>query len=91
MSIKEFILEIEKHILLKYGANGKIKVQDLLNLIDIKLDNLPNDKYLFVEDGSVDTNRLYELEDYGKITNTNIIVYRQGSQKPTLMKVPDVD
>lgn len=43
-------------------------------------------KIMFVEDGSIDTDK---LQDWAEVQGIQIITYRQGSTKPELTEVED--
>lgn len=52
-------------------------------LIQKEISNLKNRKYLIVEDGSVDVDK---LEEELLLDNIKLIVYRQGTNKPQFLE-----
>jgi hypothetical protein len=94
MTHKELLLLLERRLRTYADKNGKIAVEDLQGCINsamCELDtnektSIPVQKFIFVEDGSVDADELIETlaESNPEI---KVIVYRQGAATPELVEV----
>lgn len=94
ISDKELLLSLERDLRKCASKNGNVKMKDIereisyfLAQCDIaKKEDIPVQKFLFVEDGSVDTDDLEELL-YARNPEIKLIVYRQGAARPRLEDV----
>lgn len=90
---KELLLIVERR-LKTFAKDGKIAVEDLERYItgslrelnEMEKASIPVQKFIFVEDGSVDANELIETlaESNPEI---KVVVYRQGAATPELVEV----
>ena len=93
---KELLLSLERNLRKDVDKNGKIDIHDVERVINcflVKLDNdkresTPIQKFLFVEDGSVDTDELDEIM-YLRNPEIKVIVYRQGASRPELVDISE--
>ena len=91
---KELVLHYERNLKKCADANGKIDVRDLeretttfLSMLDADMkESIPVSKFIFIEDGSVDTDDLEETL-YARNPEIKVIIYRQGSRPPELVEV----
>ena len=91
-TIKELLLTLEKRIhAFADEDDGYVKFTDIQKAFDgciYEINSTPKrvEKFIFVEDGSVDTD---ELEERLAETNPEIkvVVYRQGASAPELVEV----
>lgn len=91
---KEMLLMFERRLVSYADKNGKIDVVDLRGCINSAMCELetnekasiPVRKFIFVEDGSVDSDELIETlaESNPEI---KVVVYRQGAATPELVEV----
>jgi len=93
MTNKELLLLLEKALLKKVSMEGVIDPRDVEGVIAhymYEIDNEPKpvEKFIFVEDGSVDVDELIESLN---MTNPEIkvVVYRQGARSPELVEVKE--
>ena len=97
MTNKELLLMFERRLRNYVDKNGKIDAFDLERcttaaLAEVMADEVnstPVQKFLFVEDGSVDTDELEEILST-KNPEIKLVVYRQGASKPELVDVGEV-
>ena len=91
---KELLLRFERGLRKYVDENGHIHISNIESETDRFLGMIaseepllpPIQKFIFVEDGSVDTD---ELEEHVLMSNPEIkvVVYRQGAQPPELVEV----
>lgn len=91
MTTTEILLIVDRYIREKAGPDGKVNYEDVRRELDKARYEVANtlrpvEKFIFVEDGSVDTD---ELEERLATSNPEIkvIVYRQGAKPPELVEV----
>ena len=97
MTNKEMLLIVERKLRYYADENGKIDIKDLERCItgavaelDIReKESAPIQKFLFVEDGSVDSDELEEILSE-KNPEIKVVVYRQGAAKPELVDISEV-
>lgn len=89
--MKEEILSIFDELISRYEGSGIMGLHE--NLVRAKdqakkyfAGDLPVKQFLFVEDGSVDTDELYEILER-KNPEIQLVVYRQGGIRPELVEV----
>lgn len=97
-TINEVLLIVEKNLMKRANRKGKVDIKDIENeLLDARIavhdaenEAKPIKKFIFVEDGSVDTD---ELEETLAERNPEIkvIVYRQGACPPVLKDITEVE
>ena len=96
-SSKEILLLLERRLRGYVGVDGKIAFSDLESTITSAIceietnekNHAPIQKFLFVEDGSVDSDELEEILSE-KNPEIKVVVYRQGASKPQLVDVTEV-
>ena len=88
---KELLLHLERSIRDFVDPEGKVlfeKIHNIINDYMYDIDHKPKrvEKFIFVEDGSVDAD---ELEERLAETNpeSKVVVYRQGARAPELVEV----
>jgi hypothetical protein len=94
MTTKEMLLWFERNLKKCADENGMISIKDLerettavLNELRIEeLETTPIQKFIFVEDGSIDTDDL-EQRLFTSNPEVKVIVYRQGSRAPEVVEV----
>lgn len=91
MTTNEILLHVDRYIRDAADTDGKVAYADVRRIIDnacYQVENTfrPVEKFIFVEDGSVDAD---ELEESLSTSNPEIkvVIYRQGSQRPELIEV----
>ena len=96
MTNKEVLLSFERRIRHYVNKNGNVPMKDIERVIfdslwhldEYEKEHTPIKKFMFVEDGSVDTDELIE-----KLEMTNpeikVVVYRQGSMAPLIVNTKD--
>jgi hypothetical protein len=94
MTNKECILMIERKLVMLATNKGNVKLSDIHSVISSAIRELaieeamltPVEKFIFVEDGSIDTD---ELQEKLETSNPEIkmVIYRQGSRPPELVEV----
>lgn len=88
MTTKEYLLMVERRLRRKIDENGKINFADVETEITTAMSHVdsepkPIKRFLFVEDGSVDTDELEEILS-NKNPEIQLVIYRQGGGCPRL-------
>ena len=90
---KELLLIFESKLRMQADENGMVSmdtIQSMVSTCIYEMDNEPKpvEKFIFVEDGSVDAD---ELMENLSLTNPEIrvVVYRQGARSPELVDVKE--
>ena len=90
---KELLLLVERSLVRAADENGLVSVDQIRTIVsnymyDVDNEPRPVEKFMFVEDGSVDAD---ELTESLNLTNPEIkvIVYRQGGRTPELVDVEE--
>lgn len=96
ISHRELLLTLERNLRRCANKNGNVKMKDIELAIthfitectNAEKEDIPVKKFLFVEDGSVDSDELTE-----RLADTNpeikVVIYRQGSARPQLQEVDE--
>ena len=96
MTFKELLLLVERDIRKCADKKGNVKITDIereithaISQVDsMAKEDIPIKKFIFVEDGSVDTDELEESL-YRRNPEIKMIVHRQGSMPPMLINAKE--
>ena len=94
ISHKELLLLLARNLRRKVNKKGNIHIDDIDREVDIayqimedlEKETMPVKKFLFVEDGTVDTDELEEIL-HQRNPEIKLVVYRQGGTPPRLEEV----
>lgn len=96
MTNMELLLGFERKLRTLIDEGGKVDMKAITGVTNNYIDMIISDqpmltpikKFIFVEDGSVDTDELTELLELSN-PEIKVVVYRQGARPPELVEVDD--